>query len=268
MYKTTVSWLAVALAAGFAANANAQSDPTVASKDEAGNAIIVTGSRSGEGVAVRNLPASVTLLTDEDLQQRQTRIISDVLRDVPGIAVSRQIGGLTQVRLRGSEANHVLVLIDGIEASDPFQGEFDFGSLIADEAAKIEVLRGQQSSLYGSDAIGGVIQYITLTGREAPGFSLRAEGGSFGTYSGGARAAGYSGTFDYAVSGSVYGTDGTPSARGGDRDIGSTNVGASAKLTWTPSPKGKLTGGGLRRPPFLHPGTILRRLPAHAVSFR
>lgn len=244
MQKNTVSWLAIALAAGLSTTAHAQSDPTVPSKDEAGNAIVVTASRSGDGVAVKTLPASVTLLTGDDLQQRQTRIVSDVLRDVPGLAVSRQIGGLTQVRVRGSEANHVLVLIDGIEASDPFQGEFDFGSLIADESAKIEVLRGQQSSLYGSDAIGGVIHYITLTGREAPGFSVRAEGGSFGTYSGGARAAGYTDTFDYAVSGSVYGTDGTPSARGGSRDIGSTNVGASAKLTWTPAPNFKLTGVG------------------------
>ncbi|WP_156842914.1 TonB-dependent receptor plug domain-containing protein [Novosphingobium aquimarinum] len=244
MYKTSVSWLAISLAVGLATSAHAQGDPSVPSEDAAGNAIVVTASRSGDGVAVRNLPASVTLLTADDLQQRQTRIVSDVLRDVPGVAVNRQIGGLTQIRVRGSEANHVLVLIDGIEASDPFQGEFDFSSLIADEAAKIEVLRGQQSSLYGSDAIGGVIHYITLTGREAPGFSARAEGGSFGTYSGGARAAGYSGTFDYAVSGSVYGTDGTPLARNGSRDIGSTNVGASAKLTWTPAPNLKLTGVG------------------------
>ncbi|MEJ3828473.1 TonB-dependent receptor plug domain-containing protein, partial [Campylobacter jejuni] len=69
------------------------------------------------------------------------------------------------------------VLIDGIEVSDPYAGEFDFGTLIADDVARVEVLRGQQSSIYGSDAIGGVIHYITLTGREAPGVSARVEGG-------------------------------------------------------------------------------------------
>ena len=240
--KTFASIIALAAATP----ALAQSNPTLPTTDEAGNDIVVTGSRSGDGVEVKKLPASVTLITADDLRERQTRIVSDVLRDIPGIAVSRagNIGGQTQVRIRGSESNHVLVLIDGIKASDPYQGEYDFGTLIADEAAKIEVLRGQQSSLYGSDAIGGVIQYITLTGREAPGFSVRAEGGSFGTFSGGARAAGYSDTVDYALSGSVYRTDGTPTDRIGTRDIGSTSIGASAKVTWTPSDIFKLTGVG------------------------
>ena len=246
MNRISVSSLALAIAIGTAAPAWAQSNPTVPTKDAEGNDVVVTGSRSGDGTEVRNLPASVTLISNEDLAERQTRIVSDVLRDVPGIAVSRTgaIGGMTQVRVRGSEGNHVLVLIDGIKASDPYYGEYDFGTLIADEAAKVEVLRGQQSSLYGSDAIGGVIQYITLTGREAPGLSVRAEGGSFGTFTGGARAAGFSDTFDYAVSGSVYRTDGTPTARYGTRDVGSTSVGASAKLTWTPSSIFKITGVG------------------------
>src|SRR5690606_20374438 len=141
---------------------------------------------------------------------RETRVVSDILRDVPGVAVNRTgaVGGLTQIRIRGTEGNHVLVFVDGIKASSPYQGEFDFGTLIADDAARIEVLRGQQSALYGSDAIGGVINYTTLSGREAPGIRLRAEGGSFGTYNGTARIAGTAGdTFDYALSGSFFHTD-------------------------------------------------------------
>ena len=246
MNKTIVSLLTLSAAIGAAPSASAQSNPTVPTRDAEGNDIVVTASRSGDGVEVKNLPASATLISDEDLTERQTRIVSDVLRDVPGVAVSRTgaIGGLTQVRIRGSEGNHVLVLIDGIKASDPYNGEYDFGTLIADEAAKIEVLRGQQSSLYGSDAIGGVIQYITLTGRELPGYSARAEGGSFGTFSGGARAAGFTDTFDYALSGTVYTTDGTPTARGGTRDVGSTSVGATGKVTWSPSDTFKITGVG------------------------
>lgn len=242
MTRTFVSLLALSAAIP----ALAQSNPTLPTTDEAGNDIVVTGSRSGDAVEIRNLPASVTLISADDLAERQTRIVSDVLRDVPGLAVSRTggVGGSTQVRIRGSEANHVLVLIDGIEVSDPYQGEFDFGTLINDEAAKIEVLRGQQSSLYGSDAIGGVIQYITLTGREAPGFSARVEGGSFGTVTGGARVAGAGETVDYALTGSVYRTDGTPTARGGTRDVGATSIGASAKVTWRPSDIFKLTGVG------------------------
>ncbi|WP_375397121.1 TonB-dependent receptor plug domain-containing protein [uncultured Sphingomonas sp.] len=220
----------------------AQSNPTRPTIDDQGDEIIVTASRSGDGVAVKNLGASVTIIDASAMEQRQTRIVADVLRDVPGLAVNRTAGGLTDVRVRGTEANQVLVLIDGIKASDPFQGQFDFGTLIADEAAKIEVLRGQQSSLYGSDAIGGVIQYITLTGAEAPGIRVRAEGGSSRTASGGVRVAGVAGNLDYALSSSLYRTDGTPTARNGTRDIGYTNVGASAKLTWSPSTIFTLTG--------------------------
>ena len=205
--------------------------------------IVVTASRSGDAEKAADVPASLTVIDDDALEQRQTRIVSDVLRDVPGVAVSRAggVGALTQVRIRGSESNHVLVLIDGIEAADPYQGEFDFGTLLADDGARIEVLRGQQSSLYGSDAIGGVIQYLTLSGAEAPGMRVRAEGGSFGTYAGSARAAGVAGAIDYTVSGSLYGTDGFPTARDGSRDIGSTNAAASAKLAWAPFDAFKLT---------------------------
>jgi len=179
----------IALAA--ATPALAQSGDTSADPRPADD-IIVTASRSGDGVPAGRLGASVTVLDDAALTQRQTRFVSDILRDVPGLSISRTgaSGSLTQVRVRGSEANHVLVLVDGIEVADPFQGEYDLGGLLADPAARIEVLRGQQSSLYGSDAIGGVIHYITLSGREAPGYRARIEGGSFGTIAGSARAAG------------------------------------------------------------------------------
>ncbi len=68
------------------------------------------------------------------------RYVSDILRDVPGVSVSRSgsLGGFTQVRMRGAEANHTLVLIDGMEASDPYSGEFDFATLIADDVARVE----------------------------------------------------------------------------------------------------------------------------------
>ena len=216
--------------------------PALAQTD--GDRIVVTASRSGEGVAADETGASITVLDSETLEQRQTRFVADVLRDVPGIAVNRagSVGGLTQIRIRGSESNHVLMLIDGIEVSDPYQGEYDLSTLIVDPAARIEVLRGQQSSLYGSDAIGGVINYITLSGREAPGYRARIEGGSFGTISGAARAAGATDRVDYALSASYYGTSGYPTARGGSRDVGSDSVGASAKLNWTPSEALTLTG--------------------------
>jgi vitamin B12 transporter len=180
------------------------------------------------------LTSSVSVLTPLDLELRQTQIVSDVLRDVPGVAVNRggAVGAFTQVRIRGAEANHTLVLIDGIKASDPFFGEFDFATLIADDVAKVEVLRGEQSALYGSDAIGGVIQYITATGAEAPGLRVRAEGGSFGTFGSTARFAGVSGKFDYAISGAYQRSDGTPDSRFGTRNLGSDNGAISGKFIY------------------------------------
>ena len=129
--------------------------------------LIVTASRSGVAVPQHLLGSSVTVLDASTLAERQTREVADILRDVPGLAVNVS-PGLTQIRMRGAEANHTLVLVDGIEVSDPFYGEFDFSTLIADDGARIEVLRGQQSALYGSDAIGGVIHYISGSGQDAP----------------------------------------------------------------------------------------------------
>jgi vitamin B12 transporter len=209
----------------FAANAAAFliCEPVFAQQSEAGalsEPVIVTASRLG-GVRTDLLGSSVTVLEPIELERRQTQIVSDVLRDVPGVAVSRAgpVGQLTQVRIRGAEGNHTLVMIDGIKASDPFFGEFDFATLIADDVARVEVLRGEQSALYGSDAIGGVVQYITATGAEAPGVRGRVEGGSFGTADGSARVAGVVGNLDYALSGAYYHTDGTPDSRVGSRNL-------------------------------------------------
>lgn len=236
------SCLPAIIAAGFAVPLSAQSVPLadtssdVSADDEA---IVVTGTRSAEPVRVGQSGSSISVLNAQVLEQRQTREVSDILRDVPGVAVSR-IAGQTQVRLRGTEANQVLVLIDGIEVSDPFAGEFDFGTLAADLAARVEVLRGQQSALYGSDAIGGVIQYITLSGREAPGISARIEGGSFGTLNGAARIAGAAGTVDYALSGTLNTTDGTPNARDGTRDLSNDQGELSGKANWQLAPNVRL----------------------------
>lgn len=211
--------------------------------DATGN-IVVTATRAPDGVPEDLLGSSVTILDPQALELRQTRILSDALRDVPGIAVSRTgaPGGQTQVRLRGSEANQTLVLIDGIEVSDPYSGEFDFGTLLADEGTRVEVLRGQQSALYGSDAIGGVINTVTLSGAELPGVIVRAEGGSFGTASGAARVAGVTGGLDYALSATGLHSRGYPTAVGGARDVGDDSFGTSAKLGWAPATNVKLTG--------------------------
>ncbi len=106
---------------------------------------------------------AVTVVTAEEIADRGIRYAADALRTVPGVAVSRtgSFGGLTQVRLRGAEANHTRVFIDGIDVSAPDSGEFDFSGLLADDIERIEVLRGPQSSLFGANALGGVISIVT-----------------------------------------------------------------------------------------------------------
>ncbi len=199
--------------------------------------LVVTASRSGEGVRADLLGGSVSIVEAGDLQARQARLVSDLLRDIPGVAVSRAgpEGGLTQVRIRGAESNHTVVLIDGMLASDPAQGEFDFAGLATDEAGRIEVLRGQQSALYGSNAIGGVIQYITLSGREAPGLRGMIEGGSFNGLRTSARYGVVAGPLDLAVAAGYSTTDGSPGARLGVRDLDAKTATASAKAVFAPA---------------------------------
>jgi len=228
------SLLALISASPFAAHA-AEADKPV-------EELVVTATRASGGVAADKIGSSLTVITAQDFADRQVRVVSDVLRDVPGVSVSRTgaVGGFTQVRVRGTEGNHVLTLIDGIKASDPFFGEFDYGTLLADDVARVEVLRGQQSALYGSDAIGGVINYITPTGAQSPGMSARVEGGSMGTHDGTARIAGYQDGLDYVVSGGFQVTDGFVVAPGGKRDIGSDLGALSAKLAYEATPHLKL----------------------------
>ncbi|MEM7599570.1 MAG: TonB-dependent receptor [Pseudomonadota bacterium] len=126
---------------------------------------------------------SATVVTADEIETSGAQYITDVLRRVPGVAVSRSgsFGGFTQVRIRGNEGNHTLVLIDGVEAATT-GNEFDFGGLLAADIERIEVLRGPQSSLYGSNAIGGVISITTKRATE-PGVSGRfsSEVGTDGT---------------------------------------------------------------------------------------
>lgn len=135
------------------------------------------------GVPINQLGASVTVVTRKELQEQQIRYAADALRSLPGVEVSQSggPGNLTQVRIRGAEANQTLVLIDGIEVNNPTDGEFDFSNLSAYGIESIEVIRGPMSGIYGSNAVGGVINIITDGGRGPLTFTARGEGGSFNT---------------------------------------------------------------------------------------
>ncbi|AHG85849.1 CirA protein [Bibersteinia trehalosi USDA-ARS-USMARC-190] len=110
--------------------------------------------------------SSVTVLTEKDFKQRNATYVSDVLKTVPGVAIvaSGGRGTLTNVFLRGADANHVAVIIDGVKVNPVNGNGYDFGGLSLSNVDRIEVLRGEQSALWGSDAMGGVIYITTKSG--------------------------------------------------------------------------------------------------------
>ncbi|MEM6743635.1 MAG: TonB-dependent receptor [Pseudomonadota bacterium] len=114
-------------------------------------------------VPVQDYGRAHSVVTAEQIEAEGVTYVTDIIRGLPGVAVSRTgaDSGLTQVRLRGAEGNHTLVLIDGVEVNAPESGDFDFSALLAADVERIEVLRGPQSSLYGSNAMGGVISITT-----------------------------------------------------------------------------------------------------------
>ena len=213
-------------------SAHAQRVPPLTALQE----VVISASRTE--VTLADTGSAVTILTAAELEQRQIRLVSDALRAVPGVAVSRQgpVGTVTQVRIRGGEANHTVVLIDGIKINDPFTSEVDFAHLLAAQIDRIEILRGPQSVLYGSEAIGGVISIFTKGG--APGVQAEAaiEGGSFSTLDGSAAVRGGTSTLNYALSASGLKTDGTNVSRFGSEDDGYRNTTWYARAGWAPMP--------------------------------
>jgi len=144
-------------------------------------------------VPLSQASSSVTVITASELRARQLMTVADALREVPGLTVARNggTGALTSVFPRGGESDYTLVFIDGVQANS-FGGGFDFAHLATDNIDRIEIVRGPQSALYGSNAIGAVVRIVTRTGGPIRG-DATVEGGSFAT----ARAAASSsGTWD------------------------------------------------------------------------
>jgi vitamin B12 transporter len=133
---------------------------------------------------VANQGTSVSVITGQQLRDTQVRTPVEALRNLPGVTVGRTgaFAGLGQVGIRGAQGRHTLVLVDGIEVNNPGDGEFDFSNLVGgEEIERIEVLRGPQSGLYGSGAIGGVVNIVTRSGKGPATLTTRAEIGSFNT---------------------------------------------------------------------------------------
>ncbi len=162
----------------------------------------------------RDIASSVTVITAAEIEREQRRTVPDALSTVPGLNVvqSGGPGGFTSVFMRGTNSNHVKVLIDGIDASDPSNPSrtFDFGQLLTADIARIEVLRGPQSGLYGSEAIGGVISIITKKGEGPARVTATTEAGSFATFNQYGSLSGSEGPFNYAFNVAHFRTASTP----------------------------------------------------------
>jgi vitamin B12 transporter len=159
-------------------------------------------SPTGTATPVGEVASSLTVVTARDIETQQSRTAPDVLNTVPGLNIVQTggPGGQTSVFMRGTNSNHTKVLIDGIDVSDPSNpnGSFDFAHLLASDLQQVEILRGPQSGLYGSDAIGGVISFITKKGDGPPLATASLETGSFGTFNQTVGLSGSQDNFNYA----------------------------------------------------------------------
>lgn len=201
--------------------------------------VVVVATRTPTPVA--EVASSVTLITAADIEANQWRTLPDVLADAPGLSVVQTggTGGQTSVFIRGANANHTKVLIDGIDASDPSVGAFDFGQTLTSAISRVEILRGPQSSLYGSDALGGVVSITTHEGHGPPHLEAAIEGGSFDTLNEQVSAGGSAGRLSWAADLAHAFSGDTPITplgllAPGERRIGDAydNVTASTKLRY------------------------------------
>lgn len=202
--------------------------------------IVVSASRLEE--PSKDVASSVTVIPASDLRRGQHRMVLDALREVPGVDLvqSGARGGSTSLFIRGAGPGQTLVLIDGVEANDPISADrdFNFAHLSSDNIERVEVLRGPQSVLYGSDSMGGVVNIITRRGKGEPRVDVLAEGGTFGTYRGGAGVSGGTDRVHYAVSVSRFQTSGISSAAedlGNSEKDGYRNQSFSARIGISPS---------------------------------
>jgi vitamin B12 transporter len=176
--------------------------------------IVVTATKTEE--SIENVASSVTVIDAQEIENSNAITAAEALRKVPGLDITSQ-GGLgrnTSVFIRGARSEDTLVMIDGMEINDPITPArtFNFADLLTDNIDRIEVVRGPQSTLYGSDTIGGVINIITRKGSGAPQFSLLTEGGSMQTFREVLSGDGKIGKWDYSFSGTRIDSGGVPSA--------------------------------------------------------
>lgn len=212
-----------------------------AQSDDATEQVVITATRSPQPRSITG--ESVSVISAADLQQEQTVVLTDIFSQIPGLSVTRTggVGQTTTLSIRGAEAGQAVVLIDGVRINDPstVDDEAVLGDVLANNIDRVEVLRGPQSTLYGSDAIGGVVDIISGRGGNDP-FALlaTAEGGSFDTYHINAAANGTIDALEYGAAVNFFHSNGISAAdarNGNPETDGYTNFGATENVRYTVS---------------------------------
>ena len=196
---------------GWALEAMEQGEPVVCDTYafDSISEIVVVGERIGYA-EVDELTAPASTISGIEIEDRGQGELAEILRSLPSLSVSQSgpSTGLTQLRLRGAEANQMVVLIDGVEVANPIDGAFDFGGLRAEDVVRVEVLRGEQSALYGADAVAGVINIVTRTGATREGWRASLEAGSRDTVEGYFSGTVPVGIAALTINGNAFRTDG------------------------------------------------------------
>ncbi|MEH3101895.1 TonB-dependent receptor plug domain-containing protein [Sphingomonas adhaesiva] len=203
---------AVAQANVTASAPDAAAAPVVdTAEDTPAGAIVVTAA-TRTPTSIDRVPASITVLDKATIDRMGDLSVADLLVRTPGVSLSRNggYGTATQVRIRGAEADETVVVIDGVKLNDPsaIGGAYNFANLLTGDASRIEVLRGVQSTLWGSQAIGGVVNVVTPLPERALEGSVDLEGGSRDTVSARAAAGGRTGPLAWRVGGQTFYTRG------------------------------------------------------------
>lgn len=209
---------------------------TPALADEGPDTIVVTANRAPQ--PLDRIGQSISVVNSAKITRRQTATVAEILRTLPGVAIARNggIGTVASVFIRGADSEQSVALIDGVKLNDPSApgGGFNFGTLLIGNIDRIELLRGSQSVLWGSQAIGGVVNMITRAPTEALAVNARGEFG----YRNGAQivgnVSGKIGPLSASGGGGYLRTDGISAfseARGGRERDGYRNYGANANLS-------------------------------------
>ena len=199
--------------------------------------VFVTSTRTE--TPLQQVTTSASVITAKDIQGQQAETVLEALRNVPGLDVvqSGSRGTATSVFIRGSESDHVLVLIDGVEVNSTTLGAFNFAHLTTDNVERIEILRGAGGTLYGSQAIGGVINIITKKGQGPLEAGLSLEGGNGSTHRQTLSLRGAAGKLGYSFSAARIESQGFHSVNDDYR-----NLAASARLDYQVTEDASLKG--------------------------